>query len=504
MNGSLIDIIDSFAGMRAVVIGDAMLDVYLEGTTNRLCREAPVPVVSIAAQKLAPGGASNTAVNLRSLGAEVTLLSVVGSDPDAALLRATLQERSVPVDNLLAHPFRRTLAKRRVIAAGHMLVRYDEGSTGALDEQTEQALIARLASLFRQADALVISDYGYGVLTPRVVQLIADLQAKSPRVIVADAKNLGLYRGVGVTAVKPNYGEAVGLLGLDKLDGACARAEQIGPYGEQILDATGARLAAITLDSEGALVFERGSLPYRTYAQPNPDSHAAGAGDTFVSALALALVAGADRQAAAELASAAAGVVVRRDGTTVCSAGELREYFTLGDKFVSDVAQLVSRLETERRGCRRVVFTNGCFDILHSGHIAYLNRAKALGDLLVLGVNTDESVQRLKGPSRPINGLKDRVQVLSGLSSVDYITAFGEDTPVELIRVIRPDVFVKGGDYTRETLPEAALVEELGGAVQILPYMEDHSTTSMIARIREAYDDKHPDPVQAGPAEAAW
>ena len=309
---------------------------------------------------------------------------------------------------------------------------------------------------------------------------------------------------IGVTAVKPNYGEAIGLLGLEKLDGACARAEQIAPYGEKILDATGAQLAAITLDSEGALVFERGSLPYRTYAQPNPDSHAAGAGDTFVSALTLALVAGADRQAAAEIASAAATVVVRRDGTTACSAAELREYFSIGDKFVSDLGRLVARLEAERQGCRRVVFTNGCFDILHSGHIAYLNRAKALGDILVLGVNTDESVQRLKGPSRPINSLKDRVQVLSGLSSVDYITSFGEDTPVELIRALRPDVFVKGGDYTRETLPEAALVEEMGGAVQILPYMEDHSTTGMIARIREAYGQTYPAPAQADPAEATW
>ena len=203
--------------------------------------------------------------------------------------------------------------------------------------------------------------------------------------------------------------------------------------------------------------------------------------------------------------------MVRRDGTTACSVDELLEYFSLGDKFVSDPGRLVARLETERRGCRRVVFTNGCFDILHSGHIAYLNRAKALGDILVLGVNTDEGVQRLKGPTRPINSLKDRVQVLSGLSSVDYVTAFDEDTPVELIRAIRPDVFVKGGDYTRETLPEAALVEEMGGAVQILPYMEDHSTTGMIARIREAYGQTseanrkaYDQPAETDPAEAAW
>jgi D-beta-D-heptose 7-phosphate kinase / D-beta-D-heptose 1-phosphate adenosyltransferase len=487
MNASLLDIVKTFPGMRVTVIGDAMLDCYLEGTTNRLCREAPVPVVTVGEQRLAPGGASNTALNVQTLGGQVNLLSVIGDDADGRLLCEALAERSVGGEYILAHPGRRTLAKRRVIASGHMLVRYDEGSTGPLDPETEQAVMDRLDELFPQSDALIISDYGYGVLSPRVIARIAELQSYYQRVIVADAKDLALYREVGITAVKPNYGEAVSLLGLARLEGACARAEQIAPFGERVLDLTGARMAAVTLDSEGALVFERGSLPYRTYAQPTPDSHAAGAGDTFVAALTLALLAGADRQEAAEIASAAATVVVRRDGTTTCSAAELGEYFSLGDKYASDLDRLVARLESERRGCRRVVFTNGCFDILHSGHIAYLNQAKALGDILVLGVNTDESVRRLKGPARPINSLDDRVKVLSALSSIDYIIAFDQDTPIELIRALRPDVFVKGGDYTRDTLPEAPVVEALGGAVQILPYIEDHSTTGMIARIREAY-----------------
>jgi D-beta-D-heptose 7-phosphate kinase/D-beta-D-heptose 1-phosphate adenosyltransferase len=275
-------------------------------------------------------------------------------------------------------------------------------------------------------------------------------------------------------------------LGLPRLEGACARAEQIAPYADRMLDITGAQIAAITLDTEGALVCERGNAPYRTYSDAQPDSKAAGAGDTFVAGLTLSLLAGADTADAAEIAQAAARIVVAKPGTTSCTADELRSLILGSDKYYANPAQLAEQLINERTGCRRVVFTNGCFDILHRGHITYLNQAKALGDILVVAVNTDESVQRLKGPTRPINGLEDRLQVLAGLSSVDYLLAFDDATPARLLEIIKPDVFVKGGDYTRETLPEAAAVEAYGGSVQILPYIENRSTTGMIARIRSA------------------
>jgi D-beta-D-heptose 7-phosphate kinase/D-beta-D-heptose 1-phosphate adenosyltransferase len=241
----------------------------------------------------------------------------------------------------------------------------------------------------------------------------------------------------------------------------------------------------VTLDCEGALVFERGRPAYRTYTQP-ARSCVAGAGDTFVAGLALGLAAGASTAAAAELASGAA-VVVGKDGTAICSAQELREYVSAEDEYYGDLDRLKARVEFYREQGRKIVFTNGCFDILHRGHITYLNRAKALGDVLVVGVNSDESIRRLKGPSRPINSLEDRVQVLAALSCVDHLVAFGEDTPCNLIRALRPRVFVKGGDYTRERLPEAPLVEELGGVVQILPYLQDRSTTGIIERITEVY-----------------
>jgi D-beta-D-heptose 7-phosphate kinase/D-beta-D-heptose 1-phosphate adenosyltransferase len=277
------------------------------------------------------------------------------------------------------------------------------------------------------------------------------------------------------------------LLGLDNVHDLAARVDQIAVHGEAILEVTGAQIAAITLDRDGALVFERDSQPYRTYATPQPHSRAAGAGDTFVSALALALAAGAYTTSAAELASAASSIVVAKEGTSACTVDELQSCYFGCDKQVTDVFGLAARVSSYRQDGKRVVFTNGCFDILHRGHITYLNQAKSLGDTLILGINSDDSVKRLKGPARPINPLEDRMQVLAALSCIDLIVPFDGDTPAELIKVIRPDVFVKGGDYTRATLPEGPLVESLGGEVIILSYLDDRSTTSMIERIRAAY-----------------
>ena len=486
MNNNLPHILDRFADLRVVVIGDAMLDSYLHGQSTRLCREAPVPIVDVETRDDAPGGAANTAVNVACLGAGTTFLSVIGDDAEGHGLRRALEQHGVDTAHLLVDRTRRTLAKTRVQASAQMVVRYDQGSTDEVDAATERELIERLVELAPDCDVLIVSDYGYGVLTPKLIHTIGDVQRRLPRVLAVDAKNLGRYRNAVVTAVKPNYGEATALLDAPR-EANGVRVAQIEERAGQIFELTGAQIAAVTLDCEGALILERGAPAYRTYAQPQPDSHAAGAGDTFLSTLALALGAGAHTHAAAELASSAAAIVVRRDGTTACTLDELRAQVTETGKYVTNVEQLAKRITLHRRQGQRVVFTNGCFDILHRGHVTYLNRAKALGDLLILGLNSDESVQRLKGPTRPINALSDRAQVLDALSCIDYIVPFDEDTPARLIDALRPDIYVKGGDYTRETLPEAPQVEALGGEVQILQYLDDFSTTSIIERIRTVY-----------------
>lgn len=487
MSADILNIIEEFPNYTVAVIGEAMLDCYFEGSSDRICREAPVPVVVVDHRQNVPGGAANTAVNVCSLGGRAILLSVIGDDPEGKLLVDALQEQGVDTEFLIQNPSRVTLAKNRVIAGNQMVVRFDQGTTRVLDRKTENELIHRLVEIFPKVDALIISDYGYGILTPRIIQTISELQSKDPRVIVADSKKLHEYASVGVTAVKPNYEEAVMLLGMHKNGPADKRPDQMSLYGERILEITGAQIAAVTLDEDGALIFEQGQPTYRTYAKPAPHTRAAGAGDTFVSTLTMALVAGVATPAAAELASASASIVVGKVGTAACYREDLKTYFSGEEKFVMDAFYLAARVASYRRMGKRIVFTNGCFDILHRGHIAYLNSAKSFGDVLIVGINSDESVRRLKGDNRPINSLEDRGQILAALSCVDHIIPFDTDTPADLIKVIQPDVYVKGGDYTRKTLPEAPIVERLGGKVEILPYLEDHSTSSVIERIRKLY-----------------
>ncbi len=487
MDTDIKEIIRRFTSINIAIIGEAMLDVYLEGASDRICREAPVPVVVVQNRLNVPGGAANTAVNIVSLGGNVTFLSVVGDDSEGEALTQALLQRGVRTENILRVPSRTTLAKNRILAGSQMIVRFDQGSTGSIDRKTENEITRRLSDIFQQVDALIISDYGYGILTPRIIQVITDLQARYPRVIIADAKRLEPYCKIGLTAVKPNYEETLQLLGLHKNGIGKGRKELLNHYGEQILELTGSQIAAVTLDHDGALVFEQGQPVYRTYAKPVPHTRAAGAGDTFVSTFTMALVAGATTPTAAEMASAASSIVVSQEGTAACYAEDLRAYFSGDDKVVSDAFYLAARVASYKREGKRIVFTNGCFDILHRGHISYLNAAKGYGDVLIVGINSDDSVRRIKGENRPINSMEDRAQILAALSSVDHIIPFDGDTPIDIIKVIQPDTYVKGGDYTRETLPEAEIVEKLGGGVEILPYLEDHSTTNVIERIRQIY-----------------
>lgn len=489
-----LSLINSFSKLSILVIGEAILDCYLNGSSDRLCPEAPVPVVNITERLNVPGGAANTALNVSSLGGQVKLLSVVGQDTEAALLKQSLESQGVSTAYLFQERSRQTLSKQRIIASSHLLVRFDQGSTHSISPELETKLIDRLVELFPTCDAAIVSDYGYGILTPSVIRTLEELQRRSPRTLVVDSKQLIEYRSVGVTAVKPNYSQANQLLGLKKLETSADRIDQILLHGEKILDLTGAKIAAVTLDQDGALIFQRDRPAYRTYANSAPSSQTSGAGDTFTSTLALAISAGADSSTAADLAAAATAIVVAQTGTTACSIEALRQVVDGIDgdspKLLTTKNQLEQRLNYYRNSGQRIVFTNGCFDILHRGHVTYLNQAKALGDVLIVGVNSDESVRQLKGNTRPVNTLADRMELLAALNCVDAIAPFNETTPCNLIQIVRPQVFVKGGDYTRETLPEASLVEELGGVVKILPFVSDRSTTQLIQQIQnlKTYD----------------
>lgn len=479
--------IDALDGLDVLVIGDAMLDAYLLGRSERLSQEAPVPVADVAERVHLPGGAANVAANVAALGGRARILSVAGDDREGELLRAALGDAGVDASAVAVEPGRRTLAKSRVVVDGHLLVRVDEGTTDPVPPEIEGTLADALREAWGSCRAVIVSSYGYGVLTDRILDLVRELQRRDPRVLVVDAKDLGRYREVGATAVKPNYRQALDLLGgITQHD--AERDRQLVERHEELFEATGARLVAVTLDADGAIAFERGHDPYRTYTEPRRSANTAGAGDTFAATLAMALAADAPTPTAVELASAAAAIVVAMDRTGRCDADALRRQVAGGDKVVErldDVPDLIGALRGQGR---RIVFTNGCFDLLHRGHVTYLSRAKQLGDVLVVAVNSDVSVRALKGPERPITPLEDRLQVLAALSCVDVVVPFDELTPDRAIEAALPDVVVKGGDYTREMLPEAALVERLGGVVKILPYVDDRSTSGIIERIRAADD----------------
>jgi len=324
MNPNLYRLINAWKSLTVLVIGDVMLDCYLNGYSDRLCQEAPVPVVAVTQRHDFPGGAGNTAANITGLGAKALLLSVIGNDSEGDRLQQALNQRSISTEHLLRSDEQMTLAKQRITVGSHLIARLDQGSTEMIAANLEKLLIQKLVTLFPQCDAVIVSDYRYGILTPRIIQTFADLQAKYSRVLVIDSKQLNAYQTVGATAVKPNYGETVQLLNLPKQ--LKDRATQIAPYGERILSLSGAKIAAVTLDTEGAIVFEKGQPSFRLQAQPVPQNQASGAGDTFVSALTLALAMNTPTPIATSLAAAATAIVVQQRETSVCSADELLQY----------------------------------------------------------------------------------------------------------------------------------------------------------------------------------
>ena len=477
---TLMSVLQSFGKRRVVVLGDAILDRYLKGRAAGICREAPVPVVGLQTVLEAPGGAANVATNIAALGAQTRLVSWVGADGHGRRLRALIERQGVDCAGVVACN-RRTVVKQRLRCDDQLVARFDEGDVGPVDAALAARLAAALSAAAAGCDAVVVSDYGLGLMDPVLREALKRLRGQGLALIV-DAKDPGRYRDFAPLVAKPNFAEAVRLLGAGSVP-PDDRAGFIARYEDRLLDATGARSVVVTLDAEGALLLGAGG-PYRTAGRVVPAAHAAGAGDTFVSALTLALASGADTRVAMDLAAAAADIILAREDTATCSRDELGRELAGQGKFLRESTQIRETAGRLRQEGRRIVFTNGCFDILHRGHITHLERAKALGDVLIVGLNDDDSVRRLKGAGRPLNPLADRIAVVAALGCVDHVLAFAGDTAHGPIEMVRPDLFVKGGDYVAKTLPEVALVEELGGRVRLLEYMDNSSTSGLIERIR--------------------
>lgn len=476
-------LIDRFTEHRMLVIGDLMLDVYLKGASTRLTPEAPVPVVDILSGTTVAGGGGNTAMNLRLLGAEVTFCSITGCDNHGNKARSLLQDAGINCV-ILQHKSRKTIVKTRIMAGDRLLLRYDKGTDTPVSSELEAAFIAVLEEQLKYHQTLIIADYNKGLITPAVISYLEAACFQTEKFIAVDSGRLHCFSKLSPSLVKPNYKEAMALTGLPVKH--VGRVQQVSEAGSGMFHKTGAAVTAITLDEEGAVIFDGPHKVYRCYAHPVSSPQVAGAGDVYLSAFALASLSGADIAGAAELSAAAAAVAISKKVTASCSLQELRAYLAINEKYVSDIQQLEYVGEMYRGQGKKIVFTNGCFDILHSGHVNYLNKARELGDVLIVGINTDTSIRRLKGTTRPINQLADRMEVLAGLGAVDHIIPFGseeDDTPIPLIRALKPHIVTKGSDYTKDQLPEAGAVNETGGEIVLLPLLPNRSTTNILDRI---------------------
>jgi D-beta-D-heptose 7-phosphate kinase / D-beta-D-heptose 1-phosphate adenosyltransferase len=457
---------------QVLVLGDAVLDGWLEGRARRLCREAPVPVIEVTGTAYAPGGAANTAANFAALGASTRLIAAVGDDDTGRRLRQSLADAAVQA-HLVEVKGRRTVVKRRVVAEGQVVARFDEGDTFALPQGKADLLIEAAAATLTASDAVVVCEYAAGTVPDDLVAAIEQRRAEIPFLAV-DAHDLTRWRRVRPDVVTPSIAEAARLIGEetpeeDRMAWAAARIEAVH-------EATGSRTVIVTVDVDGTVARDEDGTVTTTRSRPVPQAYASGAGDSFLAGYVVAALAEQSARDAAVYAQAVAETVLNHPGTTVCHAP--------GSEGILDADELANTVAAARRDGKRIVFTNGCFDVVHHGHVAYLVQAKTLGDLLIVAVNSDDSVRRLKGPQRPVNPEEDRAAVLAELSSVDCVVIFDEDSPASLLEQIRPDVYVKGGDYPLEMIPEADLVRELGGEVRVMPYLPDRSTSAIIERIR--------------------
>jgi len=464
------------------VVGDAMLDGWWRGRSTRIAREAPAPVVRLSGREFVAGGAANAAMNLAALGARVRMIGLVGDDEAGRLLRELLDAQGIDVSGLVAHAGIRTTTKDRIMVGDQILVRLDDGQDEAHPDDALDALAEAIRVGTSGVAAELICDYETGMLAAPIREALVNREERPPLTVV-DAHDPARWAPLRPHLITPNADELGSVLGL-AFDPARDRARLVADLAPRIFEETGAEVAVVTLDRDGTVLLGRDGTLHRTWARATTDKQASGAGDTFAAALTVGRACGLPVQTAADLAQAAANVVVSRFGTSVCSTGDLVGYLAQFSDSDLEEDELTRRIREERALGKRIVLTNGCFDVLHRGHTAYLNQAKRLGDVLIVAINSDDSVRRLKGPSRPINASGDRASVLAALSCVDYVTVFTTDTPIPLIERIKPDVYAKGGDYTEETLPETEVVRGYGGDVRILDFLPGHSTTRVVDRIR--------------------
>ncbi|WP_082672042.1 bifunctional D-glycero-beta-D-manno-heptose-7-phosphate kinase/D-glycero-beta-D-manno-heptose 1-phosphate adenylyltransferase HldE [Thiomicrospira sp. XS5] len=465
-----------FSKTKILVVGDVMLDQYWSGRAGRISPEAPVPVVKVADEDVRAGGAANVALNIADLGAEVQLMGIVGRDSFGEQLSQVLKDADLTSDWVYSEAG--TICKLRVLSHHQQLIRMD--FENAVPEKDAQALAELVASQVSAFDVVVISDYAKGAL--QYVEKMIEAAKKQNVPVLIDPKGDDFTRYSGATLVKPNQGE------FELIVGACPTEQDVVERGEKLIRDIDIEALLVTRSEHGMALVEQGAKPTLLKSQAQEVFDVTGAGDTVIATLATAFGSGMSLPDSVRLANEAASIVVRKVGTSTVTRVELEEQVYASQRHQAymsmseDEVEALIRLAQEKG--EKVVFTNGCFDLLHSGHVRYLNEAAKTGDRLVVAVNSDESVKLLKGDSRPIVPLEGRMELLSALSCVDWVVPFGEETPERLICKLKPDVLVKGGDYKPDEIAGAQCVWENGGEVAVLSFWDGYSTTNMVDKIQ--------------------
>ncbi|MGH1537737.1 MAG: bifunctional D-glycero-beta-D-manno-heptose-7-phosphate kinase/D-glycero-beta-D-manno-heptose 1-phosphate adenylyltransferase HldE [Gammaproteobacteria bacterium] len=460
-----------------LVVGDLMLDRYWNGDTQRISPEAPVPIVLINGFEERPGGAGNVSRSITALGGHCSLIALLGDDDEACRLEKLLQEENVEL-NIVKDNSAKTVAKLRVLSRNQQLIRLDFEDN--FSKQYVDQLTSKLSSEVERYNALILSDYNKGALE-NISEIIKKANSMNVDIFV-DPKGNDFSKYKNVTAITPNQSEFISVVG------EISSEEELSVKGVNLLNDLNLTALIITRSEKGVTLIERSGETTHFSARAKEVFDVTGAGDTFISVLAASYSAGSSFSDAVYIANAAASVVVGKLGAATVTKNEIENELNKSSHALGknlSQKELVNKISSLRKEGKKIVMTNGCFDILHPGHVDYLTKARQLGDVLIVALNSDSSVKNIKGESRPINNLTDRMAVLSGLQSVDWLVMFEEDTPEELIKTVMPDILVKGGDYLAKEVVGGKCVIENGGEVKIIDFLQSYSTTGLISRINK-------------------
>jgi D-beta-D-heptose 7-phosphate kinase/D-beta-D-heptose 1-phosphate adenosyltransferase len=475
--------ISIFKQCKIIVIGDLMIDEYLWGNVDRISPEAPVPVVSVERESYALGGAGNVINNLVSLGAQVSVASAIGTGINSDTLLKTFANMKLDTSGLIRVPNRPTTKKTRMIAANQQVLRIDRETTKPITELAVSHIYNFLEKRISECHAILFSDYGKGLLSPGLLKRLIDLANRYNKPTFCDPKGLSFQKYAGAFIITPNKKEASLAAGIEITD-----SDSLVAVGEKLLSTIPVKNVLVTCGKDGMVLFEGGNPPHMIPAKARQVFDVSGAGDTVLAVLGVAIAAGLPLAEGATLANIAAGIVVGKVGTAPIEKEELQEVLnTAGQHAVPklrNLAALTDLVNNFKADGKSIVLTNGCFDLLHAGHIRLLAKAKEMGDVLIVALDTDESVRNLKGKGRPILGEKERVQIISALDSVDYVTVFSSDKLFELLKALRPDILIKGSNYTSEMVRGHEIVEQFGGRVELVPIVEEISSTQIINQIK--------------------